>query len=219
MDTGIDGVRRWLAVISAVNLITGCGNDRDSTRSPAAAHAGGNAARAASPAIGRDALSIRKDPARNRLWVLTFEDVRIYDATTAQLLRKVELPNWSAAYFMCQPDIALDGSGSATVSSNVEARLWRIDADSLEVTEREIVLIGKERWDTGFGAVAYAADGALLALTSSGGSLWSVDFARGSARLVDPNAPLSNGCELPMQLQSNFERRQGPWMPQSPQQN
>jgi len=187
----MNGTRRWVVAVT-VAAMTGCWNDGDSTQSGV----GGNTTSAASPPLEPDALRVRKDPARNRLWVLTYEGVRIYDAATRNLVAAVGLPSWTAARFPCEPDLVLDGSGSAIVSSNVEARLWWIDADSLAVTAREVVLAGREHWDTGFAAIVYAADGSLLALTSTAGSLWKVDLARGVAQMVDPDAALSNACEI-----------------------
>jgi len=210
MDMGTKVVRRWLAAISAAAVMAGCGNDSDSGRSPAAGHAGGGAMRAPLQVMERDALRTRNDPGRNRTWVLTLEGVRIYDANNGRLARIVALPNWIVARVMCQPDIVFDGSGAAIISSNLETKLWRIDADTFVVTEREIVLVGKEKWDTGFGALAYAPEGLLLALTSSAGSLWRVDLDKGIARMVEPAAPPSNRCEIGIQPQGAFERRQEP---------
>lgn len=210
MDMGTKVVRRWLAAISAAAVMAGCGNGSDSGRNPAAGNTGGGAMRAPLQVMERDALRTRNDPGRNRTWVLTLEGVRIYDANSGRLVRMVALPNWIVARVMCQPDIVFDGSGAAIISSNLETKLWRIDADTFVVTEREIVLVGKEEWDTGFGALAYAPEGLLLALTSSAGSLWRVDLDKGIARMVEPAAPLSNKCELGIQPQGAFERRQEP---------
>ncbi|HKA41940.1 MAG TPA: hypothetical protein VKF40_08115 [Burkholderiales bacterium] len=207
---GTKVVRRWLAAISAAAVMAGCGNGSDSGRNPAAGNTGGGAMRAPLQVMERDALRTRNDPGRNRTWVLTLEGVRIYDANSGRLVRMVALPNWIVARVMCQPDIVFDGSGAAIISSNLETKLWRIDADTFVVTEREIVLVGKEEWDTGFGALAYAPEGLLLALTSSAGSLWRVDLDKGIARMVEPAAPLSNKCELGIQPQGAFERRQEP---------
>jgi len=68
----------------------------------------------------RDSLRIRTDASRSRHWVLGLDHVRVYDTASKKLIRQITLPNWSVARFICEPDIALDKSGSAFVSSNVE---------------------------------------------------------------------------------------------------
>ena len=144
----------------------------------------------------RDVLRYRKDGARGRLWVLGVDGVRVYDAATKKLVRRISLPNWDVARFICGPDLILDGSGSAIVSSNVRAKLWRIDAETFALQERDIVLQDREQWDIGFGALMLAADGGLLALTSTGGWLWKVDLGKSSAALWNWRAPILNVCEL-----------------------
>ena len=188
----MNGGSIWMVLLLVASVMAGCGKE-------------GN------PEYGTDQkspLRFRTDAARNRFWVLGVEDVRVYDATKKQLTRKIVLPNWAVARFICSPDMVLDSSGSAIISSNVQAKLWRVDADSFEVTEHEISLHGREQWDNGFGALAFAADGTLLALTSSGGSLWRIDAGKGSARIVDPNAPLLNTCSLTTQHLNRLKRSQ-----------
>jgi hypothetical protein len=151
--------------------------------------------------------------------VLGLDDVRVFDTTKKQLMRKVVLPNWSVARFICPPDMVLDGSGSAIISSNVQARLWQIDADSFEVKQHEIRLQGREQWDTGFGALAFAADGALYAMTSSAGSLWKIDVAKAGASMIEVNGPPLRGCAFTTQFLNNLERSQKPWTRPLPQPN
>jgi hypothetical protein len=182
-----------LVMVVAALAAAGCGSE--GTRTPAA---GGK--------IEQDSLRVRADAERGRLWVLGVDTVRVYDAASKRLIREVVLPNWSVGRFVCNPDLAIDSSGSAIISSNVQARLWRIDADSLEVKEQEIGLQGKERWDVGFGALALAADGTLLGLTSTGGSLWKIDVDKGSARVVDLGGLLLNQCELTAQFAGKFTK-------------
>src|SRR5689334_11548879 len=90
----------------------------------------GIAASQAAAAASEDVLRTRSDPARGRIWVLGVEDLRVYDAATRKLVRRIALPGWSVARYECQPDLVLDASGSATVSSNVVPFLWRVDARS-----------------------------------------------------------------------------------------
>jgi hypothetical protein len=187
---------RWMVLMMALIAITGCGGNEQSPRS-AAAEYGYDA---------REALRIRSDAARSRHWVLTLEGVRVYDTRTKALIREVALPGWSIARILCHPDLALDRAGSALVSSNIEPGLWRIDGKSFEVSVREIRLNEREKWDVGFGAMAFSAEGTLFATTYRGGTLWRVDIQNGDARIVRAYPGLLKTCELTPQLVSGFER-------------
>ena len=220
MKNEIVSVCGWLTFLFAISVVSGCSNERNPSRGPATGYTTNDNALPESYRTGeRDVLRVRTDAARGRLWVLGLDDVRVYDTASKKLIRQNKLPNWSVARFICDPDMVLDGSGSAIISSNVQARLWRIDANSFEVKEHEISLLGRERWDIGFGALAFAADGTLYALTSSAGSLWKIDVARASASLIEPYNPPSKVCAFTTQFLKDFERSRKPWTRPSPQQN
>jgi hypothetical protein len=189
-----NGGSRWMVLLLVASVIAGCGKE-------------GNPERGMDE---RDALRVTTDTARNRRWVLGLDDVRVYDTAKKRLIRRIELPNWSVARFVCNPDMVLDGLGSAYISSNVQAKLWRIDAESFEVKEHEISLLGRERWDVGFGALAFAADGNLIALTSLAGSLWKIDVAKASGHIIEQNNRYLNVCAVPAQFLKDFERSQKP---------
>lgn len=142
------------------------------------------------------ALRVKVDAARNRLWVLALDHVYVYDITGKQLIRRVVLPNRSVAGFVCSPDMALDRSGSAFISSNVESRLLKIDAEDFGIKAHEITLHAGANRDIGFGALAFAADGALFALTAHEGSLWRIDVATLSANEVELSERVLNACTL-----------------------
>ncbi len=185
----------WWTVIVAAMAIAGCSQEGVQAQG-AAAFRGGDGE------VLHDGFRIRRDAARNRIWLLGLDNVRVYDGQTKRLIRTIALPGWAVARFACDPDMVLDGSGSAIVSSNVQSRLWRIDADSLEVREHPITLQGRERWDVGFAALAVGADGTLLALTSVSKSLWRIDLSKGSASMATPVAALVNLCGLTLQASS-----------------
>jgi hypothetical protein len=175
--------------------LAGCISQENAGERPAAGNGHGSDFRSASyEASERTAFRVRKDEARNRIWVLTPEGVRVYDAATRKRVRAVELPRWSNARIACHPDLALDSQGSAVVSSNAQPTLWRIDGGDFRVTMRDIRLQEREQWDVGFGALAYAADGTLLGSTHEGGTLWRVDLESGSAYIV--TAQGSRTCNL-----------------------
>lgn len=122
--------------------------------------------------LGAGVLRIREDARRNRLWVLTLDEVRVYDIAQQkkQLIRKTALPSWSVVGFrhVCMPDMALDRTGSAFISSNGQARLLRIDANSFDAKDYAISFHQRGGLDMGFGALAFAADGSLFARTTPG---------------------------------------------------
>jgi len=156
--------------------------------------------------MGRDSLRTRTDALHGRTWVLGLDNVRVYDTAKKTLIRQIGLPSWSVVAFICMPDIALDRRGSAFISSNVQSKLWRVDADSFEVKQFEISLLERERWDIGFGALAFAADGTLFAMTSSANSLWKIDIAMGRASLVELYPPPVKACALTGKGAGRIER-------------
>ena len=148
---------------------------------------------------GEDVLRARHDAARGRLWTLGLDGVRVYEPGGKRLIRHVALPGWSVARFMCNPDLVIDRSGGVTISSNVQSRLWHVDGETFAVTEREITLTGRERWEAGFGGLAHAADGSLLGRTANGISLWKIDVAGARASLVETYHPPLKDCAVPAQ--------------------
>ena len=182
----------WWTVIVTAMAIAGCSREGVQAQGPVAY-------RGADGEVLHDGFRIRRDAARNRIWLLGLDNVRIYDGQSKRLIRTIALPRWSVARLACDPDMVLDRSGSAIVSSNVQSRLWRIDADSFEVREHPITLQGRERWDVGFAALAVGVDGTLLALTSVSKSLWRIDLVKGSASMTAPEAALLNVCGLTLQ--------------------
>jgi hypothetical protein len=185
----------WWTVIVAAMAMTGCSQEGVHAQVPAAF-------RGVDGEVLHDGFRIRRDAVRNRIWVLGLDNVRIYDGRSKRLIRTIALPSWSVARFACDPDMVLDSSGSAIVSSNAEARLWQIDADSFQVRRHSVTLQGRERWDVGFAALAVGVDGTLFALTSVSSSLWRIDLGKGSASMGTPVAALVNVCGLTLQSSS-----------------
>lgn len=173
-----ENVAVLVVLLFAVSLMASCSNERYQTSDSPAGHAVGNNALLKEYGMSaRDAFRIKTDTARNRLWILGLDDVRVYDTAKKRLIRKIALPNWSTARFVCPPDMVLDPSGSALVSSNAQSRLVRIDASSFEMTEYEIRLHEKEQWDTGFGALVFG--NICIDRDEYGRIEISPDFARG----------------------------------------
>ena len=181
----------WWIVLFTAMLTAGCSRD---------VPAQGQVATRPNPgSFLQDGIRVRRDAARNRIWLLGLEDVRVYDAATERLIRRVALPNWSVARHACDPDMVLDESGSAIISSNVQARFWRIDGGTFTVSELEVTLQEREHWELGFTALAPAGNGKLLALSSPAGLSWSIDLNKRVAQIAAPTAPLQNLCGLTAQ--------------------
>lgn len=144
----------------------------------------------------QQALRVRVDTARNRLWVLGVDDVYVYDIAKKHLIRRIALPGWSVTEFICLPDMALDRSGTAFISHNLQPRLWQIDVHSFELKEHVIRLLGREHWDIGFGGLAFAPDGTLFGVSALAGSLWRIDIGNASAHQVELDARVLDACAL-----------------------
>ena len=215
MNNQIVSIRSSLALLLATALTAGCGDTGKDSADFSAAYVGSADLRNEKQG-GQDVLRIREDLVRNRLWVLTSSDVRVYNtaATGKRLIRTIALPNWSVVGFrnVCMPDLVLDRSGSAFIASNGQARLMRIDADRFALKDYAISFRERDGMDIGFGALAFAADGALFARTTPGGMLWKIDLARSSATMTDVVKKLpADQCAIttqPMstQLLTDFER-------------
>jgi hypothetical protein len=123
------------------------------------------------------------------------------------------LPNWFLAPFdlACMPDMALDRSGAAFISSNAQPAIWRIDADSFELSEHQIVLQGKAQWDVGFGALAFAPDGTLHAADVHGGLAVENRRRHSNCRMIHLSDPPLKECAFAAQFLKDFERSQKPW--------
>ena len=212
MSNRIVSIRGWLILLFAVAATAGCGNSEIRSENSSGDRADSADLRQDTPEKSeRDVLRIREDLVRNRLWVLTLEEVRVYTtaATGKKLIRKIALPNWSVVGFrnVCMPDMALDRAGSAVISSNGQARLLRIDADRLDLKDYAISFNEREGLDIGFGALTFAADGTLFARTTPGGLWWKIDITKASAIMIEVNKKLPlDECAITTQLPNDFER-------------
>jgi hypothetical protein len=83
-------------------------------------------------------------------------------------------------------------SGALIVSSNVEARLWRISPARFEVEIYELELASDQDRDFGFHALAWGANEAILyARSSPEGSDWKIDLRAGRAERIAATSPTS----------------------------
>lgn len=212
MSNRIVSTRGWLMLLFTVTAIAGCGNIGNPSQNSPAGRADSAALWLDSQGTSdRDILRTREDVLHNRLWVLTLDEVRVYDTATTRkkLIQKIALPNWSVVGVpdVCTPDMTLDKTGSAFISSNGQARLLRIDADRFDLKDYAIRFNEREGRDIGFGALAFAADGTLLARTTPGGLLWKIDITKANASMTEVNKKLrSDECTITTELLNDFER-------------
>jgi hypothetical protein len=123
-------------------------------------------------------LQYRKDPARDRHWVLTSEGVTVRDLNARRVVARIPLPDWHWAGTPsgCTPALAIGPKGEALVSSDILPTLWRIDPDTFAVTRHELALERDAGKDIGFSGLAYAAQSAsYIAVDCSQGAVWRVD--------------------------------------------
>jgi hypothetical protein len=142
----------------------------------------------------QSALRVKTDARHDRVWVLHPDYLEVHDRRTNHLIRRIPLPHWNVAEFVCEPDIAFDRAGAAYISHNLEPKVWQINPNSFELKEHSLRLVGKETLDIGFSAMAFTPDGALYALASTGGSVWRMELADGTAEPVYVDRQAADRC-------------------------
>lgn len=140
---------------------------------------------------------VRADTQGNRRWVLNQDSLNVYDNVSRRRLRRIELPDWTLAgpLYACAPDMVLDSTGAAIVSSNVAPVVWRIDPQRFEVTRIELTLSTDSDKDIGFTALSFAGDGTLIAAGTTVGSMWRIDLRSARATKVAAYPPAAGICD------------------------
>ncbi|MFN0305577.1 MAG: hypothetical protein ACKVQU_35085 [Burkholderiales bacterium] len=139
------------------------------------------------------------DKARNRVWFLTRDGVRLYDLDAPEKIRHIQLPDWVwiGEPLGCMPDLTLGPIGEALVSSNVVPWLWRIDPDTLAVSKHELALDTDAGKEIGFSGLAYSAEQrAFIAVSPFHGSLWRIDASLATAQKIQLSAPIPQACGI-----------------------
>ncbi len=139
------------------------------------------------------------DKARNRVWFLTLNGVRLYDLETPEKIRQIELPDWMnlGEDYSCMPDLVVGPKGEALISSNVLPWLWRVDANTLEVSKHELTLDANTGRELGFSGLAYSAEQrAFIAVSYLHGSLWRIDPSLQSAQKILLSTPIPQACGI-----------------------
>jgi len=158
---------------------------------------------------------IRTDAVRNRLWLLDYDSLTLYDNTNGRRLRRIILPDWVllGKRCSCPPVMALDSAGAVFVSSNVLPVLWRIGPQRFEITRIELALDAEADEDAGFTGLSFAADDTLLA--AAFGSLWRIDTSTARARKIATYPALAGACDATALLRAG-QRQTSPVIATSP---
>jgi hypothetical protein len=208
MSNGFASSHRWLIFPLAMTLVTGCNKGLEQHQSSTT----GRPVKESSQLLNtyredqRNALRTRTDTVRGRVWLLSTDGhVHVYDHLSKRLLRQITLPAWFVVKTPCMPDLILDRSGSAFISSNLRPWIWRINADTFEVRVHEVSLRGREDLDFGFATLAFTGKGALYGLSPSANSVWNIDVIGASANMVEFYSPPLEECALTAQSLDRLE--------------
>ena len=145
---------------------------------------------------GQPVLRAQKDASRQRGWILTANGVVVLDIKRRQTTALVQLPGWTWAgeEFTCLPDLAIGPKGEAIISSNVMSTLWRVDAQTLAVSQHKLVLDADAEMDTGFTGITYSPRLDTYFAVSDYGALWRVDPLLRRAQKMTLSAPIARTC-------------------------
>jgi hypothetical protein len=151
------------------------------------------------------------DTAHGRIWWLTPDGVFVHDARAPQKIA-VPIPGWQWAGepYGCLPALALGPNGEALVTSDVIPTVWKIDPDTLAVSEHSLVPDSDADKDVGYTALAYSSEhAAFFAVSGLHGSLWRIDPSLTRAQKVALPGPMRNACGLSVGSQQKAEQRNG----------
>ena len=205
MSNGI----RTLSLLAAFVALAGC----DSADAPR--QAPGVAA-----AVNETSARYQVDAAHGRIWWLAREGVFVHDARTPQK-RLVPIPGWLWAdvAYACLPALALGPKGEALVTSNVVPTVWKIDPETLAVSEHALTLDADQDKDVGFSGLAYSSEHAAFFAVSEFGSLWRIDPDLTRGEKVALSAPMTKACGIAVRAPQKAQRlsrlcvrgQQGDW--------
>jgi len=192
--------RAWIAPVGASLLIAlaACHPDESSTSQSTAPAA----VSALDVTTGREV----RDAARHRVWRLTQGGVAVEDESSGET-RVVPLPNWvwaHAEYAGCLPGVALGPSGEVLVTSNITPTVWRVDPQTLAVTERPLWLNAEHDKEIGFTGLVYSPrQDAYFAVSAVHGSLWRIDPLLRKAQMLMLQEPLRGACSLRLRVRAD----------------
>lgn len=199
-----------LSLLAASIIALGGCDSRVETKQPS------RAAAAASEA----SMRYQVDATQGRIWWLTREGVFVHDAKTPQK-RFVPIPGWVSVdvAYACLPALALGPKGEALVTSNVLPTVWKIDPETLAVSEHALALDADQDKDVGFSGLVYSSEHAAFFAVSEFGSLWRIDPELTRGEKVALSAPMAKACGVAVGAPQKTERlsrlcvrgKQGDW--------
>jgi hypothetical protein len=182
------------AVFLSAAFVATAGCERNPS-SATSRHYGGNA-----PAGQLVSVRYQVDSGRERVWWLTGEGVFVNNARALQRTA-VPIPGWTWARepWSCMPDLALGPRGEALVTSNVLPVVWKIDPDTLAVTEHPLLLDADADKDVGFSGLTYSPEhDAYFAVSGAHGTLWKIDPQLTRGEKIALSMPIHNACRVAM---------------------
>jgi hypothetical protein len=206
-----NGIATLTLVAASLMVLAGCDARVASDPSPRAPSA------ASEPNIRSQV-----DAANGRIWWLTREGVFVHDAKTPQK-RFVPIPGWVSVdpAYACLAALALGPKGEALVTSNILPTVWKIDPETLAVSEHALVLDADQDKEVGFSGLVYSAQhAAFFAVSEFGsGSLWRIDADLTRGEKVALSAPVTKACGVAVGAPKKAERlsrlcvrgQQGDW--------
>jgi hypothetical protein len=161
----------------------------------------------ASSAAGEPNIRSQVDAANGRIWWLTREGVFVHDARTPQK-RFVPIPGWVSVdpAYACQAALALGPKGEALVTSNILPTVWKIDPETLAVSEYALVLDADQDKDMGFSGLVYSSEHAAYFAVSELGSLWRIDADLTRGEKVALSEPMARTCGVAVGAPRRAER-------------
>jgi hypothetical protein len=138
------------------------------------------------------------DASRERAWWLTRDGVVVKNVRAMERI-SVPIPGWTwaAEPWSCMPDLALGPRGEALVTSNVLPVVWKIDPETLAVTEHPLVLDADTDKDVGFSGLTYSSEhDAYFAVSGAHGTLWKIDAQLSRGEKVVQSGPIYNACRV-----------------------
>jgi hypothetical protein len=177
-------------VAGALAMLSGCEGGTGATTSY---QYGGNAS------AGQQAgMRYQLDTSRERAWWLTRDGVVVKNVRAMERTA-VPIPGWTWAgeAWSCMPDLALGPRGEALVTSNILPIVWRIDPETLAVTEHPLVLDADTDKDVGFSGLTYSSEhDAYFAVSGAHGTLWKIDAQLSRGEKVVQSGPIYNACRV-----------------------
>ena len=184
-----NGISTALVAVALATL-SGCEGGAGATRSY---QYGSNAS------AGQQAgMRYQFDANRERVWWLTRDGVVVKNVGAMERTA-VPIPGWTwvGEAWSCMPDLALGPRGEALVTSNVLPIVWKIDPETLTVTEHPLVLDADADKDVGFSGLIYSSEhDAYFAVSGAHGTLWKIDAQLARGEKLALSGPNYNACRV-----------------------